>query len=506
MFGDLVAKFRSGEHGHAQALELFLANGANVDKNTSKEMAILMRWRQLVGRGELFDATRPTILDEVFYLNRSLFDKLSPYSKVPVSRITRTGLLVTLEHGSQTLREYLSARQSVTPSFNWRYLQSLLELLLAEQFTIPQRVDLRIVQGLFEFGVDFEMPSVGGAIGERVLEGVVAQYGTGGLECLTPHLTDFPTKAVWALVRAARWDNFEDVEFLLRKGVDPNAFIIENVSLFLREGADVNSPADGDHGSTALGVIVKWSPATEDEHERKMRICHLLIDQGADVDPAPDEWGSTLLGEAAIKGDLEVAALLLREGADVNAASPSCGTALDAAALYGRLDMVKFLLNANALSFHRGVSGYDGAISRAENNGNLAVADVIREHATKVEAGTVFNPELLKAQDCEYGSTTCDSSCDCDHGSSSDGDAEDVNAAGGTSGLTNTEFSHWEVAQTEQSEQVVPGAGALSRSDPGFVLSEATWPMGSEGEYIQHTDILDPTETWTGQVTHKNRR
>lgn len=275
MFQDLISKAESSNDEHALALELFLANGADVDQKTERWI-ITQRWRKLVGQTELFESTEPTILDEVFYLNRSLFDELRPYSRVPASRVTRTGLLVALEDGSQALRDYLLARQDVLWSFNWRDVQPFLELLLAEQFTMSKRVDMRVVLGLCEFGVDFTMPSVqgdiqdfwikgehcgpntcflftekrsrefswheaangndgirllnmllakGGVIGELVLEGWVAHYGTGELECLASHLTDFPTKAVRALARAARLNNFQAVEFLLRKGVDPNAFV-----------------------------------------------------------------------------------------------------------------------------------------------------------------------------------------------------------------------------------------------------------------------------------------
>lgn len=628
MFQVLIKEMESSSNEHALALELFLANGADVDKKTSMTM-ITEKWEEMVGQDKLFDATRPTILDEVFYLNRTLFDKLQPYSRVPVSKVTRIGLLVALENGSQTLRDYLSARQSASPSFNWRYVQSLLELLLAEQFTMSKTVDMRVVQGLCEFGVDFTMPSVevdiqdfwttepvnpkyhdlswyqftnvndrirllgmlltkGGAIGELVLEEVVAQYGTNGLECLATRLTDFPTKAVRALIRAARMNKFEDVEFLLRKGVDLNAtivadgrtysiqaaaiqaffsrnpyvlssskcslemtqlltrhgarlivspddstpfefanhllsiskssdlmakiryvlgatagetasfrlpsFLLEScirggnkwktypevdnmekrieifeylfrqgaelspgsplaaliyeggpeelvrdvlysgsdlneyyydncpgfcqytplqiavdarkeslVRLLLDEGANVNSPARGHHGHTALQAACYKQPATEEEHQCKMRICRLLIDQGADINASPSSGGGTPLTLAAGAGDLELAMLLLREGADVNARGNICnvlgGQALDWAASCGRLDMVKFLLNANAISATRGNTGYDGAISKAACSSHLAVADLIREHAAKVQAGTVFNPELLKAQD-----------------------------------------------------------------------------------------------------------
>ncbi|KAH8749903.1 ankyrin repeat-containing domain protein [Diaporthe sp. PMI_573] len=200
------------------------------------------------------------------------------------------------------------------------------------------------------------------------------------------------------------------------------------VRLFLREGANVNSPARNDYyGMTVLHAICLWSPATEEEHQRKMRICLLLINQGADVNPPRSKGLPTILGSAATHGDLELAVLLLREGADINATS-GAGTALDWAAISGRLDMVKFLLNANASSCVRGATGYDGAIYRAEKQGHLAVADLIREHAAKVEAGTIFNPELLKPQDERrvLGFGTDDGSSDDNYESSSDDDADSI--------------------------------------------------------------------------------
>lgn len=636
LFQFIIAKMESNNDEHALALELFLANGADVDKETSREM-IMYPWSKLVGQDGLLAPTEPTILDEVFYLNRSLFDKLRQYSRVPISGVTRTGLLVALEHGSQTLRDYLSARQSVLISSNQQYLQSLLGLLLAEQFTLSKRVDMRVLRSLCEFGVDFKMPSgrvdvqnfwtlehdhkpsfsdtysgpsaknldfewngianlndriqllsmlltKGGIIGELVLEGWVAKHRTDGLECLASHLPDFPTKAVRALARAARLNDFQAVEFLLRKGVDPNAFVTafglrysipaiailaslyptvdvfpergcslemiqflvrhgtrlvvteedsmphafakhliqhSNVSdlfaktkyivstlmkdnasprlpscllemcfavrkyecrgeelktfeylfrlgtevspgsplaalvyhngpdelvrdvlrsgsdlnaywawnsvqeytplqaaakkgneslvrLFLQEGANVNSPARSRYGVTALQGICSWHPATEEEHQSKLRICRLLINEGADVNYPPAAYMHRALSCSAWMGDLEVAALLLSEGANINA-TDSNGTALDKAAWQGRLDMVKFLLNANALSSVRGTTGYGGAIQRAEEDGNLAVADLIREHAAKVEAGTIFNPELMKAQEeCRFCETGAD--------------------------------------------------------------------------------------------------
>lgn len=156
------------------------------------------------------------------------------------------------------------------------------------------------------------------------------------------------------------------------------------VNLFLESGAKVNSPAS-DCGYTALLGICDWDPATEEEHSRKMRIYHLLISGGADVNPPTGMVSYTPLHAAAVRGDPELAVDLLSRGARVNEESllPDCddlfGTALDFAAMYGRLDMVKLLLNANALSADLGSSGYDGTLAFCEVD-RPAIAELIYEH------------------------------------------------------------------------------------------------------------------------------
>lgn len=174
------------------------------------------------------------------------------------------------------------------------------------------------------------------------------------------------------------------------------------VTLILGLGANVNAPARGRGGRTALQAICTWDPATEKEHDRKMRIYSLLINKGADVNAGVSPDGAyTALGAAAYRGDLDIAVDLLSRGAYVNAQwlnprQPSLEgfeTALDIAAGYGRLDMVKLLLNANALSSLRGSSGYEGAIQRSRSY--PIVADLIREHAKRnLELG-LFNGEML---------------------------------------------------------------------------------------------------------------
>lgn len=190
---------------------------------------------------------------------------------------------------------------------------------------------------------------------------------------------------------------------------------VDIVELLLEEGADVNAPPKGEFWpGTALQAVCRplrrTSLSGTSAHGDKLKIIQLLLAWGADVNAAPmRKNGQTALQATAAEGDLAAAKLLLLHNpmADVNA--PPCqgkktvldgsiplelGTPLDLAAKNGRLDMVKLLLSCNALSHRRGEDGYDGAIFLAEQEGHLAVADLIREHAKDDQRWQLGNPYL----------------------------------------------------------------------------------------------------------------
>lgn len=643
VFLAFILDFDSKNEGHWNALDFLLSNGADVDR-------LLPSWWYTAnnqdGRRDWYDenetnsALRPTILDQCYFVNPSLFHKLVQHSKLPLSTLTKTGLLLSLEQGPTALQEYLESRVPAINPSDWTTMQSPLEFILVDQlrpqwwsFAVHRRdgsinakylfhdTNLKFVRNLIQYGDDLGQHSAflpfmhellnrvlqqlrrratddgfqlletlvqkGVDITESHLKGAVEMHGTRLLSWLRSKVKGFSDKSVGALAEAAAMDNFEAVEFLLQSGVDPNAFIdaeradrlmqrlfvvrdlfarlspekavsvlavaavahdgdrccslemarylaergaklvvgpndstafaftayllanswsdselfgkiefvlstlkqgenwtnppayllelcmgyegmcqmkshdqkqrlrvfeylldegaelspgsplaalvhfgspkelVERVlrlgaqvnaytavsyrhrtrirtplqaaasggnedvvRLFLKQGANVNSPPRGANGKTALQDICSWSPATEEEHRRKMRICNLLMQSGADVNaPAARMYGMTALQAAVIQGDLELAAILIRNGAHVNAPPAEIGLrhgyhycALDSAAFHGRLDIAKLLLIANALSGNRGKTGYDGAIELAGSQGHHAVASLIREH------------------------------------------------------------------------------------------------------------------------------
>lgn len=226
---------------------------------------------------------------------------------------------------------------------------------------------------------------------------------------------------------------------LLRAGAEPNAYFrdealrmlhtplqaaarkgsVDIVELLLQEGSDVNASARGIMGYTALQAICGLRSDLLGGQERKLRIIRLLLAHGADVNAAPVRTGGrTALQEAAASGELAVAKLLLFHNPRANVNAPPCarlhthhgyrepriGTALDYAAQMGRIDMVKLLLNCNALSHCRGKTGYDGAIDEARDRGHLAVADLIHQHAEDaVRSGTCPDLSQPWRDHHEYG-------------------------------------------------------------------------------------------------------
>ncbi|KAI0414646.1 hypothetical protein F5X98DRAFT_389674 [Xylaria grammica] len=145
---------------------------------------------------------------------------------------------------------------------------------------------------------------------------------------------------------------------------------LEWIQFLLQMGADVNQPARGYCGRTAL-------QAACNDGRGEIDLVKFLVENGAD-------GGWTALQAAAERGDFAVAVLLLENGANINAPNRnSVLSALDEAAGNGKLDMVQFLLDLGAFSGDRGESGYRGAIRRAENKEYWVVADIIRQHALK---------------------------------------------------------------------------------------------------------------------------
>lgn len=167
-------------------------------------------------------------------------------------------------------------------------------------------------------------------------------------------------------------------------------------------GADINNPQSVERPMASTLYTACMLYVNSDQEQRKRKdIILFLLSQGADVNGNTDSDESRNflpLYTCASTGDVEIAAILLQNGAKPNSISSFTEpkTALDVAAGSGRLDMVQLLLKVGGLSVETGLSGYDGAIQSATNSGYGAVAELIKRHVCHNEQQFELCPELRR--------------------------------------------------------------------------------------------------------------
>ncbi|KAK7967871.1 uncharacterized protein PG986_002148 [Apiospora aurea] len=124
------------------------------------------------------------------------------------------------------------------------------------------------------------------------------------------------------------------------------------------------------------------------------QIVTTLLDKGADVNAPPTKHGLTALQIAAAGGRIGIATVLLEKVTDVNAKPgrhfhhATCNKckrkevlhAVDFAAGGGHLDMVQLLVDAGGLSANPGVTGLDGAMLGAKEEGHNGILEYTQQH------------------------------------------------------------------------------------------------------------------------------
>ncbi|RDW58768.1 hypothetical protein BP6252_13244 [Coleophoma cylindrospora] len=164
------------------------------------------------------------------------------------------------------------------------------------------------------------------------------------------------------------------------------------IKLLLEIGAEINAPAGDEFGRTAL-------QAASSAEIPDPRMIEYLLRNGAEINAPPARKGGiTALQGAAIRGDIQIARMLVMKGADVNAkAAPEEGrTAIEGAAEHGRLDMVRFLLSQGAKP--QPFVGFSRAVELANDNGHFVLAGLLREHENShnsLLAGAEFDDQIF---------------------------------------------------------------------------------------------------------------
>lgn len=177
-----------------------------------------------------------------------------------------------------------------------------------------------------------------------------------------------------SFINSVNRGDVDTVSEFLDQGFDVNARIRKNrtaliqaandgytdlVKTLLDRGADINAQDDID--MTALMHSVKNS---------HIEVVKLLLSKGADVNLS-SEGGLVAFHWVGMTGNIEIAKLFLERGVDINTQSKNNGTtALTMAAIFGRPNIVPFLLN----------NGADKTLTNSKGETALMIAEE-REHS-----------------------------------------------------------------------------------------------------------------------------
>ena len=161
----------------------------------------------------------------------------------------------------------------------------------------------------------------------------------------------------------------------LMLAVFDNKYYCKTAKLLLDNGADPNKD-----GNIPLFNLGKQTPLMLAAMSGNTEIAALLLRHGAKVN-AMDEYDITALMRAAIEGQNGVAALLVRNRADVNAKNGYSITALMFAAREGQPGMVSLLLENGANPNARDKSGKT-ALMYAVERGHSKTAALLRPAAS----------------------------------------------------------------------------------------------------------------------------
>ena len=193
-----------------------------------------------------------------------------------------------------------------------------------------------------------------------------AAYG-GHLEVVRFLLVEYGlSPSGWPLMLAAYGGHLEVVRFLLENGANIHVYTTK----WLPVQTDLGTIYLQEIGGNALMLAINQG------HAEVVRLLleHWLWESSAD---GRDDYGTTALMYAAAASDLEMARLLLENGAPVNAQTDVGTTALMFAAAFGHVEMARFLVENDA-DIHI-QNGYNyTALSLAEERGHQEVVDFLR--------------------------------------------------------------------------------------------------------------------------------
>mgnify|MGYP000535365496 CR=1 FL=1 len=187
--------------------------------------------------------------------------------------------------------------------------------------------------------------------------------------------------------KAIHFDQVQEVQKLLRRGIDPNSPNEKGVPALL---VALQS------GSLKSAVLLAQEPQTRVEVSNpnnesalmmaalhnQIEVATVLIERGAEV----NRKGWTPLHYAATRGHIAMMRLLLENSAYIDAESPNGTTPLMMAAMYGSPEAVKVLIQAGAdlnIKNQLGLSALDFAVRGSRQNAKELIETGLQRQAAR---------------------------------------------------------------------------------------------------------------------------
>ncbi|HVA91972.1 MAG TPA: ankyrin repeat domain-containing protein, partial [Chloroflexota bacterium] len=182
---------------------------------------------------------------------------------------------------------------------------------------------------------------------------------------------------VSALMMAAYMRQSDLVRVLLESGAEMDVF----AAAALGDAARLRVIAAERPDRLAASSSDGWSPLALAAHFNQIETTGVLLDLGANLQArSVNDNGNTALHAALAGQSGETAALLLRRGADVNAADANGWTPLHLAAGSGQLDLVQLVLEYQPFVDPENQEGMT-PIALAQSGGHQDIVDLLHPHS-----------------------------------------------------------------------------------------------------------------------------
>ena len=179
-------------------------------------------------------------------------------------------------------------------------------------------------------------------------------------------------------------DTLSPIQSLTPLMVAANRGAINLVNHLISVGANINSQSEGGFTPLILAIVGynemnAIKKLEKDDSNPSMFVIKKLIESGADVNLAT-YGGNTAIQEAALQGNVEIAKILIDNGADIHAVNKWNETPLFICGLKnGSAELAQLLIDRGADISASDIDG-NTVLDMAKQTGNEAVIKVLKEY------------------------------------------------------------------------------------------------------------------------------